>query len=567
MRYRMWGSRSFRVACGVALVAIVAASCSKTPDASAPASGDSSTSSTITKTTERPAGKPRTGGQLTVGLNAETDSFLPYAGAWAAPAYVVANAIYDPLAAIDENGVAHPYLAQDFTPNGTFTEWTIKLRPDIKFHNGQPLDAAAVKRNIDTARTAALTGQGLTALASIDVVDPLTVSVKMSRPWSTFPAGMAVQTGYMVAPAMLDDPAGAAAKPIGTGPFTFQDRQRDSFVSAKKNPNYWRKSDDGQQLPYLDSVMFKVVPDNSSRINAMAAGDLDADMVSTPDALATTIKQTDNGEMQSINDAAVETDETVLGLNTTKPPFNDPVARQALAYGIDQELMANTAFQGIFPGAWGMFEKSSPYYISKEDAGYPEHDVEKAKQLVKQYEQNHNGQPLEFSTLVPPDPQYLAIAQTFQAQAAEFGAKVNVEALEQTQLVSRVIVAGNYQAAWFLLWSSPAPDRSYIFLANKPVTDGLSLNFSRFDDPTIRDALDKFRSTTSQQERFDTIKTEQQSLAKNLQVLFIVHNHAAFGYSNRVHGMRSTLFPGTDRAAYAPYITTPFLTNGWIEQN
>ncbi|MBI2706150.1 MAG: hypothetical protein HYX32_12785 [Actinobacteria bacterium] len=185
------------------------------------------------------------------------------------------------------------------------------------------------------------------------------------------------------------------------------------------------------------------------------------------------------------------------------PPFNDPIARQALAYGIDQQQMANSVFQGIFPGPWGMFEETSPYYISRKDAGYPEHDIEKAKEFVKQHERSHNGEPLEFSTLVPADPQYLATAQTFQAQVAEFGTKVNVEAIEQTQLISRLIAADDYQASWFIRWSSPALDCSYTFLAIKPVTNGLSLNFSRVEEPAITQALDRFRSTVSQLERFD----------------------------------------------------------------
>jgi peptide/nickel transport system substrate-binding protein len=497
-----------------------------------------------------------------VALAAETDSYSPYASAWSSSAYEVASAIYDPLAAVDDKGVSHPYLAQDFMPNEDFTQWTIKLRAGISFHNGEPLDAAAVKKNIDAARKGVLTSQALTALQDVVVLDPSSVLVKMSRPWSTFPAALSVQVGFMAAPAMLDDPAGTAARPIGTGPFVFQDRQRDAYVTTKRNPNYWRKADDGTQLPYLDAAVFKVLPDASSRRQALAAGDVDAIMDLTPDGLTAAIKASENGETQLITDADQETDETIIGFNTTKLPFSDPVARQALAYGIDQQQLSTTVYGGVFPGAWGMFEQSSPYYIAKKEAGYPEHDASKARQLAEQYQAAH-GMPLEFSTLIPPDPQYLAIAQAFQAQAADFGVKVNVQAVEQTQLLSKVIVAGDYEATWFTLWSSPSPDRSYLFLALPPAATGLSLNFSRFDDPTIRDALDRFRSTTNQQTRFETIKVEQQSLAKNLQVLFIVHSHAGFEYSNRAHGLRSTFFPGTDRQAYSPYVTTPFLTTAW----
>ena len=247
----------------------------------------------------------------------------------------------------------------------------------------------------------------------------------------------------------------------------FVDRQRDAFVSTRRYERYWQQAPNGQSLPYLDAVQFKIISDNVARSQALSAGDIDGHVVNTPDALLSAVNSGRDGRTQIITDSNLETDETVLGFNTTKPPFDDPIARQALEYGIDQQQMSAGIYQGLFPAAWGMFEESSQYYISRKDAGYPERDISKARELVHQYEQAH-GQPLEFSTLVPPDTQYLAIAQTFQSQAAELGMKVNVEAVEQTQLVARVVAAGNYQASWFVLWSSPAPDRAYIFLGTVP---------------------------------------------------------------------------------------------------
>ena len=108
--------------------------------------------------------------------------------------------------------------------------------------------------------------------------------------------------------------------------------------------------------------------------------------------------------MQRLSNAKAETDEIVLALNTTREPFNDPIARQALAYGSDQNQMAETAYHGAIPGAWGMFADGSPYYISPEQAGYPTHDVTKARALASEYEQKH-GKPLEFTVLVETDPE------------------------------------------------------------------------------------------------------------------------------------------------------------------
>lgn len=551
----------------VAVVALLAASvlsvsCAQTTEDK----GASGTSATLASDTERAAsGPPRSGGRFIVGLVAETNSFNPYQGQWASSAYIVANAVFDPLAAMDPQGIAKPYLAESIAPTGDFLEWMIKLRPGIAFHNGEKLDSAALKKNLDTGRTSGLTSQAFAAVTSVDIVDDLTVSVKLNMPWATFPASLTKQAGYMAAPAMLDDPASADARPIGTGPFEVQEWKRDAAMKTKRNNKYWRKATDGEQLPYLEAVEFRVIADTGLRGASLDAGDVDAMEVLTPDGYAKVVEQARREEIQAVGDEKAETDETIIALNTSKEPFSDPNARKALQYAINQEQVASEAYDGAFPEAWGMFSPESPYYISKEEAGYPEYNPEKAKELVKQYEQEH-GKPAAASVLVPPDPQYLAIAQHVQSLVEPLGMKVTIQAQEQTQLIQRVIATGDYEASGFTLWTSPTPDQSYIFLATKPVANGLSLNFSRFDDPELTAAMNEFRAAALPEKRIAAMKKVQQSLAKNAQVLFLVHNRSAFAYSNHTHGVRKATFPGSETLAYSPYITTPFLTFTWRDQ-
>jgi peptide/nickel transport system substrate-binding protein len=553
-------------------VALLAACGGKTQESTGAASGTTAApvpagkASAAKPPDEKPAGTPVPGGPMAVGLAAETDSFSPYSGTWSISSYTVANALYDPLLAIDDRGVPHAYLAQDVVPTGDLKEWVIKLRPGVTFHDGEALDAAAVKKNLDTGRRSGLTAQAFTDVASVDVVDPLTVSVKMNQPWATFPASLTMQPGYMAAPAMLDDPAGAAARPIGTGPFVFQDRQRDASLRAKRNPNYWQKDAAGVQLPYLDSIEFKVLTDSSTRRNALKAGDIDSMVVVTPDTYVSSLDAARAGELQMITDAGAETDETIFAMNTSKPPFDDPLARQVLAYGIDQQEISATAYQNAFPAAWGMFDEDSQFYISREEAGYPAHNLETARALAQEYQRKHGAQ-LEFTMYVPSDAQYLAIGQLVQAQATNFGVKINLQAIEQSQMITKVVATGDYQASGFVLWSAPTPDRAYVFLATKANPTGLSLNFSRFDDPEITAAMNDFRAILDPQKRIEDVKTVQKSLAKNMQVLFLVHNRSAFVYSNAVHGAHTVVFAGTDRPATAPYPTTPFWAGIWRDRS
>ena len=526
------------------------------------ATGDAE--ATTTRSTERAAGPVQSGGQLTIGIAADTDSFNPFVGQWSIPSYEVANAIFEPLAAVDELGIARPYLAESITPGEGFRSWSIEVRPNVVFHNGEPFDAAALKKNLDRARTSGLTAQVFTIVTGVEIATEDTVTVTMSQPWATFPATLAMQSGYMAAPAMLDDPAAANATPIGTGPFAVQDRVRDSFVKTKRNPSYWRVDRNGTRLPYLDAVEFQIIPDASARANAMAAGNVDAVDALTPDALQTQIDAAGQGTIQVITSDGQESDETVLALNTSRPPFDDPIARQALAYGIDQEKLSATAYRHTFEGAWGMFDEDSPYYISKAEAGYPEPDADKARQLAEQYQQAH-GTPLEFTSLLPPDPQYLAIGQTLQQMLADVGIKANLQAIEQTELIRTVVASGDYQASGFVLRSAPSPDQANVFLATKANPAGLSLNFARLDDPALTAAMGDFRAAAEPAARVDAVKKVQQSLARNLPMIFLVHVRAGFVYQNHVHGMQATTYPDTEKPAFSPYPNTPFFANAWKE--
>ena len=133
----------------------------------------------------------------------------------------MAGAVFDYLAAYDTDGVSKPFLAQSIDPNSDFTVWTIKTRPGVTFQNGEPCDAAAIKKNLDAQRQSILTGPVFQTVSAIETPDDSTVVVTMKQPWSTFTDTMATQVGAMAAPAMLDAPDGGIANPIGTGPFSF----------------------------------------------------------------------------------------------------------------------------------------------------------------------------------------------------------------------------------------------------------------------------------------------------------------------------------------------------------
>jgi len=538
----------------VAAVFVVAAACSGAE------SGSSSGSGSIAPNIGTAPANPTPGGSLVFALAAETTGWSPYQGQWGASAFIVANAVFDPLVAFDGEGVAHPYLAQSVTPNSDFTVWDIGLRPGVTFHNGEKLDAAAVVTNLTAARSSGLTGVAFQDVSSVEATDELHVRVTMQKPFSTFPLLLAGQAGYMAAPAQLADPATSQTHPIGTGPFVFSSWVPDVKVEVVKNPNYWR-----QGFPRLDAIEFRVLPDSQSRDTTMRAGGLNVMETAEPQTMLAAQARAQAGEGQFYSDVGHETDESVIGLNTAKPPFDDPIARQAVAYAIDQAQLSDVTSGGALPPAWGPLAPTSPAYLSPQEAGVPTTDPERARQLALDYQSAH-GQPLEFPVMLPADPSLSNTGQLLQQQLATAGIKADLQLVEQSAMASKVLI-GDYQASAFALFSSPTLDRSYSWIASRPPESGLSLNFTRFYDPELTAAMDASRATGDPSARNDDYRTVQRRMGADVQMVFLTRRVRAIASDNQTFGLLDTTFPDGGGPAYAGLYSTPFTASAWIQHS
>ncbi|MBJ7454272.1 MAG: ABC transporter substrate-binding protein, partial [Blastococcus sp.] len=219
------------------------------------------------------AGDPVEGGEITVGLEAETNSWLPSEGTFNQPGTNVAYAIYDPLMHRTAEGTVEPYLAESMEPNAELTEWTLKLRPNVQFHDGTPLDAAALKSNFDDylKAPASKVAASLADVTSLDVVDDLAVVYKLTGPNAAFPDNLVTAAGWPFSPtAAAAAGEDAGANPVGTGPFAFVSWQRDSNLVVEKNENYWQEG-----LPHLDKITFRPIPDEDTRLSSLQSSDID----------------------------------------------------------------------------------------------------------------------------------------------------------------------------------------------------------------------------------------------------------------------------------------------------
>nr|WP_249420442.1 ABC transporter substrate-binding protein [Rhabdothermincola salaria] len=471
---------------------------------------------------------------MRVGLNAETDGWNPVANRWASSAYIVANAVFDRLAAYDPEGNPQPYLALSLEPNPDATEWLIGLRPGVLFHDDTPLDADAVKTNLDAHRASPLTATALLAVERVEVVDPLTVRVVMNQPWATFDHTLTAQTGVMAAPSMLADPDGAR-NPVGTGPFTFVDWVPDSTLRVEANPTYWREG-----MPYLDAVEFRVLADPSSRAAAIRSGSVDVVETNDPASILSLAEEARDGTFQVFTGDPEDTSVTMVALNLAAPPFDDPLARRIVATGTDRQSSSEIGYLGLFPPAEGPFDRSSPYFA---ETDYPAYDLEEARRLHEQY-QAENGEPLSYTIHIPSTPEIRAVTEAAQERFRSIGVEMVIETMDQATLIADAL-NGNYQATGWILFGDPTLDRSYSFIAAGTVRPPgqLSLNFARNDDAALTAALDESRAAPDLETRVEAYRVVQEQLADRLPYVYLVRQRFVIVTTPSVHGLADWTFP------------------------
>jgi ABC-type transport system substrate-binding protein len=536
----------------ITAVVVLAVSCSSDSSTNEGTGGSSGTvPSAITQ--PQPA-EPTAGGTLAFGLGAESDGWDPTFNRWAGSGTIVSHAIFDRLTEYDENHNAQPFLAESLTPNPDFTRWTIKLRSGITFHDGTELDAEAVKVNLETHKTSVLTGAALQIIGQIEVVDGLTLQVTMNSPWATFPSALTTQAGVVAAPTQLQNAAEKSLKPIGTGPFVFDNWRPDSNLEVTKNPDYWLKDANGGSLPYLDGIQFEVLSDVQSRGAALESGAVEAIETFDPNQIKQYQSKAEQGQYQMYSNQNREEAVQFLGLNTAQPPFDDPLARQIVVYSLDTQTISTTQYADVFPVANGLFPENSAYHA---DTGYPTYDSAKASELHDEYQAKY-GKPLSFTVNLPSTPEFKAIGELAKESAAANGVEVTLNLMDQSALIVAA-VTGDYDATGFITFGDPNIDQ--IFFSNdtlKPVGE-ISLNFTRLRDDALTDYLHQARETDVTADQAAAWAKAQERIAENLNVLFVVRNGVAVIYDTNVFGFLDAKLPS---GAPIELNTSPFTT--WV---
>ena len=365
---------------------------------------------------------------LTLGMTLEPPGLDPTAGAASSIGEVTLYNIYETLTKINADGSVSPLLAEGWEVSPDLKTYTFRLRRGVKFHNGAPFNAEAVKFSFDRAGGEKSTNKDKRTFANLttQVVDEYTV-VLLNRevdPDLLFLLGQA--TAIIVEPGSAET---NAAKPVGTGPYKLGAWSRGASVSLLAWPD-WR---DASQVR-IRRATFRFIPDPAAQVAALLAGDVDVFPRVSPRSMAQ-FKGSPRFQVIVSGSRA----KTILAINNARKPLDDVRVRRAIAAAIDRKAVIQGAADGLGVPIGSHYVPGAPGYV--DTTGLNPYDPEKAKRLLAEAGVKT---PLELTMTLPPAPYARQGGEVIAAQLAKVGIQAKLQNVEWAQWLSGTYGNKNY---------------------------------------------------------------------------------------------------------------------------
>lgn len=415
---------------------------------------------------------------------------------------VVLN-IVEGLVGYHENGTVGPLLARSIITSPDGLTYIFKLRQKLKFHNGEPLTSADVlwswKRYTDPKTDwrclSEFDGRSGVKVTSVTASDAETVVMQLDKPSAVFLDNLARTdcggTGILHRKSVKED--GSWDKPIGTGPFKFEEWKRGEYVTLSAFADYQSpagtKTDGylGLKKPLVEQVKFLVVPDMSTSKAGLQSGAIDVGQITSSD-----VQELKTNKSMSVV-AAVDAGKNALLMQTTDPLLKDERMRQAIALALDMDQIVAAASEGLAKVNNSAIQTSSAFYSAAQKKGY-RHDVARAKQLLR--EVGYKGQPIVIQANKRAHVPSFNVAVLTQAMLQAVGINAQIEVLEWATQLDRYN-SGNYQMSSFTYSSRLDPALSYEQFSGKKEKQPRKV----WDDPAAQKLIDQSFAETDPRKR------------------------------------------------------------------
>lgn len=450
------------------------------------------------------------GGTLQVGLTADPVTLDPLINSSS-----IDRNIYDSLVRYDANDKIQPDLASSYWYTSP-TTLNLRLRTGIQFQDGTPFNADAVLFNLNRYRNykAGPWYGDVSSIKDVVKVSDSQVQIQFKYPFAPILDLLARSwaTGAMLSPTAikkLGRNLGNAPVNAGTGPFSFVEWVKGDHLLLKANPHYWQKDANGIQLPYLQSIQFRIITNTSVMYTNLKTNQIQ---------VAQTIDPNDVADAQS-NPNIIYKWTTALGwydihLNETAPPLNNVHVRRAIAYAINRQELLTTIYKGVGSVATGPLTSATWAY----DKSYPGigYDLKQAKAELAQAGMSS----VKINLLVTSgDPTTTQEAELIQSQLQAANITVNIQ--QETSAATYADEhAGHYQSLLTSYGSGIADPDSPV---DAPFASTSTRNYEHYANPQVDSLLQQARTTLAQSQRIPLYRQAQKLIVQDAAVVFLIN--------------------------------------------
>lgn len=437
---------------------------------------------------------------------------------------IVFTGLCDKLFDIDKDLQIIPQLATEWSWNEDETELSLQIREGVLFHDGEPLNAEAVKYNIE--RSLNLPGSTrrseISAITEVEVTGEHSLTLRLEEPFSPLLAALSDRAGMMISPAAAEE-AGEdfPLNPVCSGPFRFVERVAQDRIVLERFEDYW----DAEAI-HLDRVEYRPIPDTTVRLANLQSGDLE--MIER-----TSATDLEDVEVDSELQLEVETSLGYQGITVNlangpraeNPLGQDPRVREALELALDRNIINQVAFDGAQTPGNQPVAPSNPFYA--QSVPMPERDLDRARELLD--EAGHER--VSFELMAANNPDQLRVAQIVQALAGEAGFDVEINATEFATGLDRQS-AGDFEA--FLVgWSgrADADGNIHTFTA----CEG-GLNDGKYCSEEVDQLLEDARATNDPEQRKEIYDQAAQIYLADRPRIYLYHPNWFWSFTNRIEG-------------------------------
>ena len=460
---------------------------------------------------------------LRIGLAEDPDALDPTTARTFVGRIVFAS-LCDKLFDINEKLEIVPQLATGHQWSADGKQLTIRLRDGVLFHDGERMDAAAVKYSLERH----LRMQGsfrraeISVVQSVDVVDPLAVRLTLATPFSPLIAALTDRAGMIVSPKAAEA-AGAqfGNRPVCAGPFRFVERVAQDRIVLERFADYWDKG-----RIHVDRVVFQPIPDSTVRLANLQAGGLE---------LIERVQPTDIPQVRRNNRLALALSDELgyqgLTLNVAngeraKGPIGDRRVREALELSLDRGVLTQVVYNNEYVPTAQPIPPASPYHMA--GVKPPARDVERAKQLLK--EAGHPTPRIEI--MIPNSPELRQVGEIMQSMAKEAGIEISLRATEFATSLNAA-EKGEFDA-YILAWSGRVDPDGNIFSFWK---SGAPLNYARLANPALDRLIDEARLVNGPEARRALYEKAMAIVQAERPIIYLWHRKNIVAHTVKLGGL------------------------------